>query len=286
MSRIAYVNGRYLPHARATVHVEDRGNQFADGVYEVIAVAGARRIDETAHLDRLERSLAAIRLAAPMSRRALAGVLAEVVRRNRVTDGIVYVQISRGAARRDHGFPGAVQPTLFVTARSSRAAALAAAAEGVGVITAPDFRWKHNNIKSISLLANVLGKQSARDRGAFEAWLVDGRGKITEGTTTNAWIVDKAGVLRTHPLGGEILAGVTRARVLGLARTAGYPVAERAFTPAEAKGAREAFLTSTTYFVVPVVRVDDSPVANGVPGSVSRDLLARYRDFVAGEAGR
>jgi D-alanine transaminase len=284
MSRIAYVNGRYLPHARASVHVEDRGNQFADGVYEVIAVAGGRRIDEAAHLDRLERSLGEIRLRAPLSRRVLAGIVAEVVRRNRVAEGIVYLQISRGVARRDHAFPRAGRPTVIVTARPTSAAARAAVAAGVAVITLPDIRWKRNDIKSISLLPNVLGKQMARESGAFEAWLVNARGQITEGTTTNAWIVDGAGALRTHPLGGDILGGVTRARVAKLARAAGYPVVERAFTPADAKGAREAFLTSTTHFVVPVVRIDDAPVANGAPGSVSRDLLARYRDFAAERA--
>jgi D-alanine transaminase len=286
MSRIAYVNGRYLPHARASVHVEDRGNQFADGVYEVIAVANGRRVDEAAHLDRLERSLHEIKLAAPLSRRALSGILDQVVRRNRVDDGIVYLQISRGAARREHAFPRVAQPTLIVTARATGAAARDVADRGTTVITLVDTRWKRNDIKSISLLANVLGKQMAREAGAFEAWLVDGSGHVTEGTTANAWIVDRAGTVRTHPLGGEILGGVTRARVLRLARAAGYPVAEKPFTPNDAKTAREAFLTSTTYFVVPVLRIDDAPVANGAPGSVTRDLLARYRAFVAEEGGR
>jgi D-alanine transaminase len=285
MSRIAYVNGRYLPHARANVHVEDRGNQFADGVYEVIAVAGGRLVDGAAHLDRLERSLREIRLAAPMSRRALTSILDEVARRNRVDDGILYLQISRGAARRDHAFPRRADPTLIVTARQTNSSARATAERGVNVITLPDQRWKRNDIKSIALLANVLGKQAARDAGAFEAWLVDDAGRVTEGTTTNAWIVDGTGTLRTHPLGGAILGGVTRARVLKLAQSAGYPVAERPFTPAEAKAAREAFLTSTTYFVVPVLSIDQSTVANGAPGSVSRDLLARYQAFIAGAAG-
>jgi len=285
MSRIAYVNGRYVPHARANVHVEDRGYQFADGVYEVIAVAGGRLVDREAHLDRLERSLREIRSTAPASRRVLCGILDQVVRRNRVEDGIVYLQISRGVARRDHAFPRPIDPTLIVTARQTNSSARDNAERGVGVITLSDQRWKRNDIKSIALLANVLGKQAARDAGAFEAWLVDDAGFVTEGTTTNAWIVAGTGALRTHPLGGAILGGVTRARVLKLARSAGYPVAERPFTPTEAKAAREALLTSTNYFVVPILRIDQSAVANGAPGSVSRDLLARYHAFVA-ESGR
>jgi D-alanine transaminase len=286
MSRIAYVNGRYVPHARASIHIEDRGNQFADGVYEVIAVANGRRIDESAHLDRMERSLREIRLVAPVSRRVLKGILDQVVRRNRVGDGIVYLQITRGAARREHAFPRAANPTLIVTARAASLASHQIADQGVSVVVLPDVRWKRNDIKSIALLANVLGKQTARDAEAFEAWLVDDQGRVTEGTTTNAWIVDKTGTIRTHPLGGEILGGVTRARILKLARAAGYPVAERPFTPAEAKTAREAFLTSSTHFVVPVLRIDEAPVANGAPGSVSQDLLSRYRAFAAEEAGR
>ena len=279
MSRITYVNGRYLPHDDALVHVEDRGFQFADGVYEVIAVRGGRLVDGPAHFARLARSLAELRIEAPMGEAALGVVLAETVRRNRVRDGIVYLQATRGRARRDHPFPARAKPALVVSARAAAPPPARLVEEGVRVITAPDIRWARCDVKSIALLPNVLAKQAARERGAYETWQVDRDGFVTEGASTNAWIVAKDGSLVTRPAGPEILNGVTRLRVIALARAAGLPVVERPFTVAEAQGAREAFLTSTTAFVLPVTQIDDAVVGNGRPGGSSVELRRIYEEF-------
>src|SRR5215475_10614893 len=226
MSRIAYVNGRYLPRDAAKVAVEDRGYQFADGVYEVCEVIGGRLVDERRHMARLDRSLGELRIARPMSHAALAVVLRETIRRNRVRDGIVYVQVTRGVARRDFPFPPAsTRPSLVVTARNSDRKSLEdVAADGIAVVTVPDIRWKRVDIKSVSLLPNVLAKQAAREQGAREAWLVDCQGRITEGGSSNAWIVSRDGVLITHPLDSDILPGITRSVVIDAIKAQGLPV--------------------------------------------------------------
>ena len=285
MSRVAYVNGQYVPHGAAFVHVEDRGYQFADGVYEVVAVVGGRLIDEDAHLDRLERSLTEINVAAPMSRRALGTVLRETVRRNRVRRGIVYLQVSRGVAPRDHPFPRhPARPSVVATARSIARLAPEAHPDGVRVISVPDIRWARCDIKSIALLPNVLAKQAAIESGAYEAWQVDREGAVTEGASTNAWIVDAGRRLVTRPLADAILGGVTRKVVLELACGEGLEFDERPFTVAEAKAAPEAFLTSTTSFVLPVVTIDDSRIGDGTPGPVTRRLQALIERHLAAVA--
>jgi D-alanine transaminase len=280
LSRIAYVNGRYAPHAEAAVHVEDRGYQFADGVYEVCEVRDSCLIDETPHLDRLERSLRELRIAMPMARSALRVVLRETVRRNRVRDGLVYLQVTRGQARRDHPFPPAgTSSALVVTAKSiARAKGDALAAKGVGVITVPENRWERVDIKSVGLLPNVLAKQQAREAGAYEAWFVDRDGYVTEGSSTTAWIVTMDGTLVTRPNGTGILPGVTRITLTEVARRAGLKLEERKFTVAEAKAAREAFMTAASTIAIPVVSIDGSPVANGAPGSVAGQLRAAFHD--------
>ncbi|WP_299443662.1 D-amino-acid transaminase [uncultured Rhodospira sp.] len=283
MSRVAYVNGRYLPHAEAAVHVEDRGLQFADGVYEVIAIVNGRPIDLGGHMTRLARSLRELRMAMPMPARPLRIVLREVVRRNRVRNGIVYLQVSRGAYKRDHPFPPpSVLPSLVVTARSGVAPSASMVENGVGVVTVADQRWARRDIKSVSLLPNVLAKQHAKDMGAYEAWQVDRDGFVTEGTSTNAWIVTQDGTLVTRPLGHDILAGITRDAVLRLAREAGLTVEERPFTVDEARAAREAFISSTTAAALPIVRIDDAVIANGVPGSITRQVWDLYEGYMAG----
>ena len=282
MARIAYVNGRYLPKADAAVHVEDRGNQFADGVYEVLKVVGGRLSDGERHFARLHRSLDALGLQPPMSDAALTQVIRETVRKNRLADATVYLQISRGPAPRDHLFPRDPQPTLIVTAKRMKRPDPRGYAEGVAVITAPDIRWLKCEIKSISLLANVLAKQAAHEQGAYEAWLVRDDDVVTEASAANAFIVDAEGVLRTHPTAPLILGGVTRAVVLELARGEGIAVAERAFTTAEIGRAREAFLTSTSSWVTPVVRVDGATVGDGAPGPLTRRLQAAYHRHVFG----
>ena len=282
MSRIAYVNGLYLPHRRAAVHIEDRGYQFADGVYEVIAVACGRLIDAALHLDRLDRSLAELRIAAPMSRAALKLVIGEVLRRNRVRDGIIYIQVTRGVARREHSFPAESRPSLVMTARRLAPQDVTLSRDGVRVVTIPDLRWKRCDIKSISLTPNVLGKQLAREAGAFEAWQVDEEGFVTEGTSTNAWIVDRDGLLVTRPADEAILGGVTRRVILDLARELGLECAERAFTLEQAKAAREAFITGTTTDLLPVTRIDEVVIGDGRPGPLSRRLRERYMAHLAG----
>jgi D-alanine transaminase len=277
MSRIAYVNGRYLPHARAKVSIEDRGLQFADGVYEVCEVRGGLLVDERRHMARLARSLKELRIAAPMTPAALAIVMRETIRRNRVTDGIVYVQVTRGAAKRDFPFPPDIKPTIIVTARRNDIAKLERlASEGVAVVTVPDIRWGRVDIKSVALLPNVLAKQAAREQGAREAWLVDGAGRVTEGASSNAWIVAKDGTLVTRALGPDILPGITRSVVIDMIKAQGLAFEERAFTVAEAYGAREAFITSASQTVLPVISIDGRPVGNGAPGPVGTGLRRHY----------
>lgn len=279
MSRIVYVNGRYRPHARASVHVEDRGYQFADGVYEVIAVCGSRFVDLRPHLGRLARSLAALDISAPLSDRALVHVIEEVRRRNRVRDGMVYVQVTRGVSRRDHGFPGDTKPSVVITSRSL-AVDPSLARRGCDVVTVEDIRWRRCDIKSIALLPNVLAKQHARRSGGFEALQVDSSGVVTEGSSTNIWMVNSDETVITHPTGPKILDGITRRAVLEIARSEGITVEERPFSLADARGAAEVFLTSTTARIVPVRRLDGALIGDGNPGPVTRALMTAYGKHV------
>jgi D-alanine transaminase len=278
MPRLAYVNGRFVRQAEASVSIEDRGFQLSDGVYEVWAVFDGRLVDSEGHFARLQRSLGELSIDPPMGRAALDLVLRETIRRNRIGAGTVYLQVTRGAAPRDHAFPSPTpKPTLVVTARRGDPKdAAARAAAGVKVITLADIRWGRCDIKSIGLLPNVLAKQAAREQGAFEAWLVDAQGLVTEGAASNAWIVDAEGVLRTRDLGSNILRGVTRLSLFDLAREEGLEVQEQAFTVAEAKSAREAFLTGAGALVMPVVRIDDTVIGDGSPGPVAKRLRALY----------
>ncbi|HML10597.1 MAG TPA: D-amino-acid transaminase [Stellaceae bacterium] len=276
MSRIAYVDGSYRPHREAAVHIEDRGYQFADGVYEVIAVRGGHLVDETLHLQRLRRSLRELRIEGAIGDGPLGVVMREVARRNGVENGIVYIQITRGAAPRDHAFPREVKPVVVVTARRARPPNPQLGENGVAVITLRDIRWQRCDIKSVALVANVLGKQQAREAGAYEAWLVDPLGRITEGTSTNAWIVTGDNVVVTRFIDNAILNGVTRQALIEIIRREGYSFAERTFTVAEAKFAREAFLTSTTLDLLPVVSIDGDMIADGRPGPLSRKLRDAY----------
>lgn len=274
MTRIVYVNGRYRPYAEAAVHVEDRGFQFADAVYEVIEVADGRLIDEARHLARLSRSLDALDIQAPIAETALRHVLRQVVVRNRVRDGLVYLQVTRGAAPRDFPFPDLDTPrTLVCLARPlSRAARAASAAKGIAVKTMPDLRWGRCDIKTVMLLPAVLAKDAAGREGAKEAWLVDEQGFVTEGAASNAWIVDTEGRLVTRRADSAILDGVTRNTVLDAIEGEGLEVVERAFRPEEAHVAREAFITSATNTVMPVVSIDGHTIGDGKPGPITRRL--------------
>jgi D-alanine transaminase len=278
MTRFAYVNGRFMRHVAASVHVEDRGFQFADSVYEVCAIRDGLLIDERPHLDRLERSLGELRMNLPVARAALGVIARELVVRNRVRDGLVYMQVSRGRARRDHGFPEpTVRPTLVMTARAldlSRYDAMAG--RGVSIITLPEMRWARCDIKSTALLPNVLAKQQAREAGCFEAWFVAPDGTITEGASTNAWIVDQSGRLRTRALSNQILPGITRGEILSLCRQHGLEYTEVPFTENDVLTAREAFVTAATIGAMPVVQANGLKIGDGKPGPIARKIREIY----------
>jgi len=281
MARYAYVNGRYVRHTDAVVHIEDRGYQFADGVYDVCEVARGFIVDQTRHLDRLGRSLSELRIDWPVHRNVLELVLREMVRRNRITDGMIYIQVTRGVAPRDHVFPHpSTRPSLVVTVkRLDPAVGEERAAEGIRVITVPENRWERVDIKSTGLLPNVLAKQKAKEFGASEAWFVDPDGTVKEGSSTNAWIVTWDGKLVTRPADSGILRGVTRTTLIELANKLGLEVEERPFTVEEAKAAKEAFITAATTIVMPVVEIDDEPVANGHPGTTALALRREFFDI-------
>ena len=285
MSRIAYVNGRYLPQRDASVNVEDRGYQFGDGVYEVVHLHRGRFIDCERHLERLQRSLGEIRIAMPMSQAALLHVLSEVARRNRLRDGLLYMQVTRGVARRDHFFPVApTLPALVVTIRRIPPYPASADAWTATAITCPDQRWARCDIKSTNLLPNVLARQAARDRGAAEAILIDANGMVTEGAATSFWIVDAEGRLRTRHLDQSILPGCTRGALLAIMRAAGVTFDEGAISESEMHAAQEAFITSASSFVKSITAIDARPVGDGRVGPVTRRLFALFARHVDGAA--
>ena len=280
MSRIAYVNGRYLRFENAKVHVEDRGYQFADAVYEVCEVRAGRLVDERRHLDRLERSLNALRIRPPMARAALGVVLREVVARNRIAHGNVYLQISRGVARRDLPFPKDVAPSVVVTARSlDRPRIEATATQGITAVSVRDNRWGRVDIKTVGLLPNALARQAALDKGARDAWFVDQAGFVTEAASANAWIVTADGKLVTRHADHAILGGITRAVVFEAVKEMNLHIEQRPFSLEEAYRAREAFVTSATQIVMPVVRLDDRPIGDGKPGPVATALRREFHRF-------
>lgn len=280
--RIAYVDGAYAARNQAAISIEDRGYQFADGIYEVIWLKDGRLIDEAAHLKRLHRSLAGLSIVAPVSDKTLQHIMRELIRRNRAQqdDWALYMQITRGVSVRNHLFPKMpVQPSLVMTLSRMKQPSAAEIAEGVAVVSQPDIRWARRDIKSIALLPNMLARQQAAESGAREAWLIDSvRQVVTEASTANAYIV-KQGTLITHPADVNILGGVTRETVLKLARKAGVKISERPFALKEALAADEAFITSTTSAVLPVTQLDGKKIGGGKPGPVTlklRDLYLKY----------
>ncbi|ESY09930.1 D-amino-acid transaminase [Mesorhizobium sp. C386A] len=279
MPRIAYVNGRYVAHADAAVHIEDRGYQFADGVYEVCEVAQGFIVDMPRHLARLNRSLSELSIDWPVTKGVLPLLLREIVRRNHVVNGLVYVQVTRGVASRDFVFPADTPSSLVITARKADPAAAAKRAEaGIKVITVPENRWDRVDIKSTGLLPNVLAKQKAKEAGAQEAWFVDTDGNVKEGGSSNAWIVTRDGVLVTRPAEHGILRGITRTTMFEVAANLGLTIEERGFSVTEAKAAREAFISSATTIAMPVVAIDGAAVANGNPGSITLSLRQAFFD--------
>jgi D-alanine transaminase len=275
MSRIVYVNGSYLPEAEAKVSVFDRAFLFGDGVYEVTAVLDGRLVDFEPHLGRLDRSLREIALPAPLSHDDLRALHAELIQRNSVEEGIVYLQITRGAADRDFAYPEHTPPNVVAFTQARPLIANPYAETGVKVVTIPDIRWKRRDIKSTSMLAQAMGKQEAKSRGAYEGWMVED-GRVTEGTSSSAFILDRDAVIRTQPLGHHILPGVTRRAVLRLAALEGVSLEERPFSVAEALAAREAFMTAASAFVLAVVEIDGVTIGDGRPGPMARKFRALY----------
>lgn len=283
MSRVAYVNGQYVPHGEASVHIEDRGYQFADGIYEVCEVRDGAIIDMGPHLDRLERSAHELQMKLLMGRKAMAFVINEIRTRNRVNNGLIYIQVSRGVAPRNHLFPGDNTPlSVVMTARySSRKTTETKAEKGVSVITVPDNRWDRVDIKTVSLLPNVLAKQKAKENGAYEAWFVDDDGMVTEGSSTNAWIVTQDDVLVTRPAQHGILKGITRSTVLKTAEKLQVKIEERKFSVEEALNAKEAFITAATTIVVPIIEMDRRKIGAGIPGDISKRLRSHFYENVS-----
>jgi len=279
MPRIAYVNGTYTPLNQAAVGVEDRGLQFADSVYEVWAVRDGRLLDFAGHIERLFRSLSELRIAHDINAGSLTVMLHELRRRNRLRDGLIYLQVTRGEAPRDHAFPLEPSVTVIATARPlKRGASDAQAARGVKVVSAPDIRWGRCDIKTTSLTANVLAKQHAKEHGAYEVWLLDGEGRVTEGSSSNAWIVTPDDVLVTRSASDNILNGITRRGVIAVAREMGCAFEERAFTLDEAFAAKEAFMTNASALATPVVEIDGHGIGSGKPGGIALELRRRYEN--------
>ena len=279
MSRIAYVNGAYVPHKEAAVSIDDRGYQFGDGIYEVVYLINGKMADEAMHLDRLERSLSEMSMSLPVSRQALRMIMARVIRLNDVTTGLVYVQITRGVARRDHKWTKALKPSLVVTAKTTMAS-VPNEVSAVDVICVPDERWDRRDIKTIQLLPNCMAKQKAYQAGAYEAIMIDPDGSVTEGSSSNVWIITADGELITRPATHKILNGITRRSVYAVAEEMQLQVRERAFTKEDLLGASEAFLTSASSHVTAIGRVDGQKIGDGTTGAVAKRLRLAYIEHV------
>jgi D-alanine transaminase len=270
MPRIAYVNGQYLPESEAKISIFDRGFLFADGVYEVTPIVNGKLVDYDAHIERLERSLGELRMAWPCTKDELRAMHVELIKRNALKEGIIYMQITRGVADRMFNFPKEITSSLVAFPQVMTLVDNVNARTGVKVVTTADIRWLRRDIKSVMLLAPVLGKQEAYEKGAAEAWMVED-GKVTEGTSSNAYIV-KGDTIITRPLSNRILAGCTRRALFRLSKEHGVKIEERLFTPEEAYAADEAFLTSASQFVMPIVEIDGKRIGGGQPGPVTRKL--------------
>ena len=275
MSRTVYVNGDFVAEEEARISVFDRGFLFADAVYEVTSVLDGRLVDFAGHLRRLHRSLGELEMAAPVDDAALEGIHRELVARNGLDEGMIYLQVTRGAADRDFVYPADAEPSLVMFTQAKSLAEAKAARDGLRMISVPDIRWARRDIKTVQLLAPSMCKMMARRAGADDAWMVED-GFVTEATSSNAYIVTGDGAIVTRDLSTSILHGITRAAVLRYAREAQMRVEERPFTVEEATGAAEAFVTAASAFVTPVVEIDGSPIGDGTPGPVTRRLREIY----------
>jgi D-alanine transaminase len=285
MPRVAYVNGSYVSHGEASVHIEDRGFQFADGIYEVVACINGKLTDERGHLDRLERSLSELAIDMPVTRTTLSFIIREMIRRNKLKNANVYIQVTRGVAKRDFPFPQETPSTLVLTTRNFQFDNNKSVQKGVAAITVPDIRWKRRDIKTTMLLAQVLAKQEAIEDGAYDAWMVDDQGFVTEASSSNAWIVTKDGKLVTRNATSSILRGVTRTAFEKICADLQMKIEERPFTPEEAYQAQEAFNTSAVALVVPIISLDGKKIGTGEPGPIAKKLYSEYRAYANGERG-
>ena len=283
MSRIVYVNGSFVPYEDAKIPIMDRGFLFADGIYEVSAVMGGKLVDNEAHLARLDRSLGEIRIKNPYATEKWIELQRELIQRNAVSEGLVYIEVTRGVAERDFAFPKDVEPTVVMFTQEKNMTSAPAAETGVAVITVPDLRWKRRDIKSVALLAQVLAKQAAAEAGVAEAWMVED-GKVTEGGSSTSFIVTKDGTIVTRELSHALLPGITRKTLIRLAEEAQIKVEERAFSVEEAQDAQEAFLTSATSLVMPIVKIDDKPVGSGKVGPIAKRMREIYLDMAKSTA--
>lgn len=275
MSRTVYVNGDYVPEEEAKISIFDRAFLFADGIYEVTAVLDGKLVDYDAHMERLHRSLKEIGMAQPISDAELRAMHEELARRNGITEGLIYMQITRGVAERDFSYPENAKQTIVAFTQVKALADTPKARAGLRIITIPDIRWQRRDIKSTGMLAQAMGKQAAKEAGVDDAWMVED-GHVTEGTSNTAFIVLDDNRLITRPLSNSILPGITRRTILRLAEAGEITIEERNFTVDEAKAASEAFITSASSFVMPVVEIDGAMVGGGQPGPVTRKLRELY----------
>ncbi|MEM8950078.1 MAG: D-amino-acid transaminase [Pseudomonadota bacterium] len=282
MPNIAYVNGEFLPEDQAKVSIFDRGFLFGDGIYEVTPVIDGRLVDRAAHMGRLKRSLGEVRIDPPVPFEEIDALQAMLVEKNGVTEGRVYLQVSRGVAERDFPFPKDPRPSLVMFARQASFVDTEASRRGIRVKTVPDLRWKRRDIKTVMLLASAMAKQEAIEAGFDDAWMVED-GLVTEGSSNNAYIV-KDGVIKTRHLSNDILPGCTRRALLALVDETEVKVEERPFSPDEARSADEAFITSATNLVMPVVGIDDQMLGDGAPGPITKRLRQLYIDHARSEA--
>lgn len=279
MSRISYVNGRFIPHRDAVTHINDRGYQFADGVYEVIALVNGIFADEKGHMDRLERSLSELAIQMPVKRNSMKFIMRELIRKNRLNNAAIYIQVTRGIAKRDFKFPIDVKPCLIMSCWPFKFDGNPAIEKGVKAVCVPDQRWARRDIKTIALLPQTLAKQKAFEQGAYEALMINSDGYITEGSSSNFWIY-KDGVLKTTPGSHEILKGVTRTAIYSIAEQGSIEIIEEHFKPDEAYKAEEAFCSSATGLLVPVIEIDGRKIGSGKPGDLVKRIYAEYKIYI------
>lgn len=280
MARVAYINGRYSPHNQATIHIEDRGLQFADSVYEVVYVYKGQLIDAIPHLDRLSYSLGELEIPLPMKQRPLLLVIEEMIRRNQLSTGLIYIQVTRGTAPRDFPYPRQAKPNIMMTARAMTPFDPTQSLKGIRVMSLPDIRWLRRDIKTTALLAASMSKEKALSAGFDDAWLLDSNNLITEGTSNNAWIINQDGSLQTRPPSYDILNGITRRSIMALAQKKNIPVIEKAFSLEEAYAAQAAFISSASACIKPIVQINDQKIADGQVPPIAQEIANLYHQFL------